>query len=356
MQFMGSVAERPPLAAGRDTADNALAQHSPSVSMLRWHGRLAFTCKLLLAVAVIGWLVWSGRLDFAAFARIGLTADLAWLAAIVFASLALPAVRWWWLLRIQHLDVSFGRAVSMTWAGYAAGLVLPGAASGDLAKGYLILRGRKEARFRALSTILLDRFLGLYALLILGTAGGIWLASRQDFDRTTMKLCISLGALLALGAALVLVMALAPSSRLAAHLLPSNWLEAWKQSHELYERSKTALAGCLVLSLASGMLTTASLTLADRMFGGALGWLAGLVVGPLVILANCLPFSVGGFGVGEAAASALFGQMGSSHGAEAMLLVRLAIAVCSLLGFGAALATRDETLGTAVLDAEPDAV
>ncbi len=52
----------------------------------------------------------------------------------------------------------------LTWAGDPAVLVLPGAASGDVTRSYLVLRRRNDA---APSTILVDRF-GLHSLLFLG--------------------------------------------------------------------------------------------------------------------------------------------------------------------------------------------
>ncbi len=306
-----------------------------------WRRSINYAAKALLAASILTWLVWSGRLDFGPFARIGLSPDLLWLALVVFASLLLPAIRWWWLLRMQRFEVSLWNTISMTWVGYAAALVLPGAAGGDLARGYLMLRGNKEARARAVSTILVDRFAGLYGLLLLGMVGSFWMASQRGLSATAVNLCITLGALVALGAAGVLALFVAPSSRLAARVMPARWLESWQRTHALYCSSKKALAACMGISIVSGMLTTTSLVMADGLLGGGLGWLEGLIVGPLVVLANCLPFSLGGIGIGEAAAGELFEQMGSPRGAEAMLLVRLLIVGCSVFGLFGVLGARN---------------
>ena len=48
--------------------------------------------------------------------------------ALIAGSMIIPAFRWWWLLRIQGLQEPAWKVVSLTWAGYLAGLVLPGTA------------------------------------------------------------------------------------------------------------------------------------------------------------------------------------------------------------------------------------
>jgi uncharacterized membrane protein YbhN (UPF0104 family) len=59
-------------------------------------------------------------------------------------------------------------------------------------------------------------------------------------------------------------------------------------------------------------------------------WSASLLIGPLVVLANCLPFTPGGIGVAEATSSQLFRGVGSTSGAEMMLAIRLMMALLSL--------------------------
>src|SRR5579864_391253 len=106
--------------------------------------------------------------------------ELAVFVGVILLSLIAPALRWWWLLRIQELPVSLSKVLSMTWVGYFTTLLLPGAVSGDVAKGFLIVQGRDNGRTRALSTVLADRGFGLYTLLFMGTLCGLWLAARGE--------------------------------------------------------------------------------------------------------------------------------------------------------------------------------
>ena len=297
----------------------------------RWW--LVLLVKIAVAGAIIAWLC-TDRLDLRRLAQVPLTLDLVLLAALLFGAMLLPAVRWWWLLRIQRIDVSLWRATTLTWVGYATAVILPGAASGDLAKSYLILRQQPEARARSLSTVLVDRMIGVYSLVLLGCLSGGWYVISHRAPPSVWIVFYAMFALLG-GSTLALVwILLAPPRRLLSVVVPLAWADAWRESYRLYHRSKRAMIGCLVLSLASSTLVAASLAAADRVLGGAVSWTASLLVGPLVVLANCLPFTPGGIGVAEAAASELFDQVGSSGGAEMMLAIRLVMATLSLPALG----------------------
>ncbi|HVT30037.1 MAG TPA: lysylphosphatidylglycerol synthase transmembrane domain-containing protein [Lacipirellulaceae bacterium] len=285
--------------------------------------------KAVLAAGIIGWLC-TGPLNMRLLSGVLGSGHLAFLGAIVFASMFLPAIRWYWLLRIQRLNVTLWAVVRMTWIGYVTGLILPGAVSGDLAKGYLVLRDQPEGRARGLSTVLVDRFIGLYTMMTLGVVAA---ARFEAMYQTTAAVHAMLAGLLVLltgatsGAVALLV---APVRRVLARVVPTTLAAAGTESYRLYVNAKLALTGCLVLSLASSAVTAMSLAAADRTLSGNVSWTASLVAGPLVILANSLPITPGGIGVAEATSSQLFAVLGSTNGAEMMLVLRLAMTVLSL--------------------------
>jgi glycosyltransferase 2 family protein len=291
--------------------------------------RLVLTGKIALAASIVGWLC-TGRLDLRQLASVPLSFDLALLIAILFVSMLLPALRWWWLLRIQQVDASLWQATKLTWVGYATALILPGAVGGDLAKSYLIVRAQPTARARSWSTVLVDRLIGLYSLILLGCLSAGWLLAEDPapgFVHVLAYLSVSLLVGSSLGLALVL---LGPWRRMLARYVPLPWMAALRESYDLYRGSKRALAGCLAISLVSSTLTAASLAAADRVLGGDVSWSSSLLVGPLVVLANSVPITPGGIGVAETTASELFNQFGSANGAEMMLAIRLVMAAMSL--------------------------
>ena len=290
---------------------------------------IVLVAKFALAAGILASLGTS-RLELRRFADVPLSLSLVSFVAIVFGSMLLPAVRWWWLLRIQKIDVSLWRAAKLTWLGYAAAVIMPGAASGDLAKGCLILHDQSEAKARSLSTVLVDRIIGVYSLIVLGCLSATWLRMSNPSGQALNAISYALFALLS-GSTLAMTLAvLGPTRRLLARVLPPAWVQAWSESYQQYVQSLTSLAGCLLLSLVGSLFTSASLAAADRAMGGTVSWSASLAIGPLVVLANCLPITPGGIGVAEATASGLFTQAGSANGAEMMLAIRLVMAILSL--------------------------
>jgi uncharacterized membrane protein YbhN (UPF0104 family) len=300
-----------------------------------WRGLFLRLAKAALAVGLLAWLVGSGRLDLS---RIGQLRPSPWFAALAvlgLASMVLPIWRWWLLLRVQGFREPFAGVARLTWAGYFGALLLPGGAGGDFAKGYLILRRRGGARARALSTVMADRVLGLYSLLLLGISSVAWQAWRGQLpsEAAVVAAAVVVLGMTATAAALALLL---PASRgLLFRILPATWRQSWDESFALYAKAPWALALCLGLSLASNVMVLATFSTAGAALGVEVPLGAAFLAGPLVIIASCLPISPGGVGVAETAADGLFGAFGVSGGAAVMLLLRLCSAVLALPGAAA---------------------
>ncbi len=95
------------------------------------------------------------------------------------------AVRWYLLLRCQGFDVRFWRVFHLTLVGIFFNCVGVGYTGGDLVKAYYVARDQPRGRrAEAVYTVGFDRFVGLFGLLLLGSAamsarfGSIWQAPK----------------------------------------------------------------------------------------------------------------------------------------------------------------------------------
>ena len=293
---------------------------------------LILTVKIVLAIGLVAWLVLSDRLQLSRLVSLRMGWPLAALFALVSGSMILPAIRWWWLLRIQGLREPLGKVFRLTWSSYLAALILPGAASGDLTKSFLILRDNRQARARAFSTVLADRFLGLQSLFFLGTLSAVWMAADGRVEMGNGRLLLATVIPLLLMTLGLSVLLINTTRSMLFGFMPRLWCEAWNESFTRYRADLPSLAGCFGVSILSSLMTMASFTVAGRAIGHSIQLGTALIAGPLIVVANCLPITPGGIGIAEAMSSELFGQFGSSAGAEVMLLTRVCSAMAAMLG------------------------
>jgi len=126
--------------------------------------------KLALVGGILYYLISSDRLNLERLLLLKDSPDLLVLILSVLIMLVVPlaALRWWLLLKALGLQVSPRRTFLLTWIGNFFNSTLPGAVSGDLVKGYYIIKTQaEEGRTHAFMTLLIDRFVGLFGLIVI---------------------------------------------------------------------------------------------------------------------------------------------------------------------------------------------
>ena len=121
------------------------------------------------------------------------------LAAVLVAfNTALTFVRWYLLVRAQNLPFTLKSAFRLGLVGYFYNTFLPGAVGGDLLKAAYIAR-EQERRTVAVATVLLDRAIGLWGLVVVValTGSGFWLLApdmmrSQPYLRQTVTIALGL--------------------------------------------------------------------------------------------------------------------------------------------------------------------
>ncbi|MEX0676119.1 MAG: lysylphosphatidylglycerol synthase transmembrane domain-containing protein [Pirellulales bacterium] len=284
---------------------------------------LLWFVKMALAIACLAWLAYSGRLDLARLRVVSLSPELLLLLVCVMASLVIPAVRWWCLLKAQGLSESLAYVLRLTWFGYFASLFLPGAAGGDAAKALLIVRRQPRDKLRALSTVLVDRYLGLYSVLVVGLAAFVWIVLSESATSSVLLIGGALLGLLLAMTAVPLLVLWAPSRYLFQRWMPRKWHPPIDAVCAEYVASKPTLWLAFGLSIVSNLCVFAGLLAAAHVLEFAASPAAVFLSGPVITLANLIPLTPGGIGVGEAASQYLMATLNSAGGAEMMMFFRL---------------------------------
>lgn len=112
------------------------------------------------------------RMDF----RKGLLAIL-----LFFPVPILQSIRLVWMLAVQNVRLSYWNAFKLSYAGNFFNFALPGFFGGDLIKAYYVSRFTHR-KTEAVTTVFLDRLVGLSGLMILATVTFAFAWNRIDWD------------------------------------------------------------------------------------------------------------------------------------------------------------------------------
>lgn len=321
---------------------------SPSPSRRGVPPGLALAARLLVVGVLLAWI--ATRIDFAEFGRTLLAADpllLAAAAAVVVLAHTTAAYRWHRLLLAAGASWRFGRSFAVYAAGVFLGLFIPTGVGGDVYR-LARVRGSGAGILRGAATILLERAIGLLALLLLGSG----FVAAHPATRP-WALVFGLGALAGLGGLAALWLPGGPEwvarmlDRVPGRGMGDRMRKAFPA--DAMSRLHGAIPGTVLLSLANHSWLLLVNVLLARGFALPLTWTTVCAAVPLVLLAAQIPITPGGAGIREAAYVYFFGRVGLEEGsALALALGWFALLVLvSLLGAIGLLFDRDAAPPTA---------
>jgi uncharacterized membrane protein YbhN (UPF0104 family) len=300
--------------------------------------------RLAVVAALLAWV--ASRVDFGSFLRTLASADARGLAAaggFVLTAHLCAAWRWHRLLVAAGSSWRFGRSLAVYAAGVFLGLFLPTGVGGDV---YRIARVQGSGTGLGLgaATIVLERAIGLFALLVvgigfvaaapgtrpwalplaLGIVGGVIGLFALFVPGGLERLADGLGRLPRFGPA--------AAARVRAVLAP-----------EALDRLRGALAGTVLLSVVNHLLLLAVNVTLARALGLEAPWSAICAAAPLVLLAAQIPIAPGGLGVREAGYVFFLGRLGVGEGPALALALAWAALLYAVGGMAALglLADRD---------------
>ena len=282
--------------------------------------------KLGLTFGILYYLYVKGMLDFTRV-RVVLT-DI----KVVSISLGLlcstttaTVFRWWMLLKGQGLEVSLREALRLTMIGVFFNTAIPGAVSGDLVKGYYVVRQQPagRGRIRAFTTLLLDRLLGLSALICVS-----FVAMAMNYEAVlaspTLKSLATLITLLCLGVLgfFAFVLIEWPFSNKLLELLKKmpagEYLSKLYEAVKAYENCRHYVVKGFLVSIAIHCVIIGVFLLLARALGGfdqvSVDQFYFLV--PFGLLVTAIPIAPAGLGTGHAAFAWLFQQVGAPGAAD----------------------------------------
>lgn len=309
--------------------------------------RLVWTIvRIGVVISIIYFLIHSGAIDIN---KLGQMLKNGWsylgficlLICVFFAIL-----RWKVLLNSVEIYPSLGKITRLTFIGLAFNTVIPGAVSGDIIKAYYLARGRSR-KTEAITTIIIDRFIGLFTFLV--TAGlaiiGILICRREIVNTFNELRDIRIMGLIVILLTLSMVFGfiICFSFRLQQSCLV-RWLTTKAPAHTIIGRIYSTIYSfrdkkrALLLAMSLSVVVQFPVILSMYFFSkGAndttLTFTHYLFLAPIAQILNAIPLGPGGLGTGEAFVYILFKLFGSLNGANIMAMFHIAMIIFSVIGF-----------------------
>lgn len=255
--------------------------------------------RRLVAVVLVGALVASVRLDD----LVAALSELTWPVAVFLVYISgvlifISALKWKLFLESFGRSVSLVRLNALYYVGYFVNLLLPSHVGGDAVRSWYL--GRSVGQHEAFAATILERLLGLVAML------GLGLISMWFVPNAPWQIRLSIAAMAA-GLATAIGVALSPRCLAFVGRIPRTekvvgHLGKVQQVLRSAAADRRVLAKTLLLSLLYHSLTVVNTVAA----AAAVGWF-GVPVGdlfvvlPVILLIGALPITPSGLGIQEGA-------------------------------------------------------
>jgi uncharacterized protein (TIRG00374 family) len=219
--------------------------------------------------------------------------------------------RWYRLNEVQGINLSFKHTIMPTYIGIGFNAVLPGSVGGDFVRLYFILKEFPKKKSAAILSILVDRINGLMGIIVIAClTAPYYFETYRNNDALFYILLTCFGICLGGAAAFFICTSLlsknsAFSKKLMHRLASTRFAETASSLIEaihVYRHAKLIILESLIVSISTQLLLLLVVTIIGKMMGlppvSPFDYMIALVIGQI---ANLVPLTPGGIGVGEAA-------------------------------------------------------
>ncbi|MCB9854460.1 MAG: flippase-like domain-containing protein [Phycisphaerales bacterium] len=296
--------------------------------------------QIAIAIGLLAWLIRSGALRWPVLSRLFASPGFVAIAMLlVIGNYLFLTLRLMSIVRASGGRLAWATAMRFTITAAFAGWLIPGGLGSDMTKAYLLGHGFDGDVSRGIGVALLDRLLGLAALLVLAVCGQLATLDamlRIPTLRSLFGVCVAA----TVGFSLLFSIGLVCSGRIGERMADDRCRRGGIAG--VVFRVFAALAATARRPGLLGVGFVWSLCAQASVVGAAIVVCFGLTgaapnattcaLVPVGLVANALPLSPGGLGVGEAVFDSLFAMAGTAGGAEIALSWRALAVVGSLPG------------------------
>ena len=264
---------------------------------------------------------------------------------IICISNVFVSIRWKILLLILDIRLSFFRLYGINWISQFFATVLPGTVSMDLVKAFYVIKEKKNIAPRSLclSSIIVDRLLGFFGMLIIASLGillnysAVIVDSRfQILSTTVLVLVVCVGIIFG-----VILFPFYekkdPIFKLISRLPFNKLFEKLYRALKAYEGQAVPLCVCLLLSVFVQMAIVVSfmaITFAIKETNASFPIFLFII--PVGEVSTVVPLAPGGIGVGHVVFDLLYESAGIKGGADVFnvfTVIRLSLGLIGVIPY-----------------------
>ncbi|HSI84468.1 MAG: lysylphosphatidylglycerol synthase transmembrane domain-containing protein [Candidatus Methylacidiphilales bacterium] len=281
---------------------------------------LGLTIRIVVSVVILAWL--ARHIDWAQMRTIAGQINPVWLGAaflFVLPTILFTAWRWQVLARVQDIRLTLRQAIELGMVGQFFNSFLLGSSGGDVVKIYYATQAAPSRRAAAALSVVIDRILGLLALLIIAIVLAI-LHLEVLTSTNQSKYAVWTMFLVAAGAVGAVVFSLAgkPIQRwfekrnLWTKIPLHGLLEKLLHAYDRFARSGPVIGWALMISIVSHVFGLTGCYCVIRSLQIEPNLWQFLATLPTMLILAAIPISISGFGVREGLAVVFLGLLGIS--------------------------------------------
>lgn len=289
---------------------------------------ISIAARYLIGFLIITWLLNTNLIDLRVLKLINIQLAIA-AALLVSIQILLAGWRVQLLLAAHGIPVGIWRCLAYNCVGIFYSLFLPGGMSGDLARAYCFWRHCTEASKSALfGALFVDRLVGTVAMLVLGLIAGTFLMTALGLQKFVLASWLGFAILGVSYFSIILLHHKGDKTR-AGFI---GRLLRFIEKIDLQEYSFSILCTSSGLGLAGHLCAVLVIYLCSDLMRSGLDFLQIVAVAPIGLLANALPLTPGGLGIGEQGFDLLYRMIGGSQGGNSFLLTRVFLFAPGIFG------------------------
>lgn len=286
--------------------------------------------KIIVACALVAALVYSLDWDKLPDHIAALNAII-WLAALVILiEIPVNATKWSWALRLHDVRVPWFHLMRAGCIAYFLNNFLPSGIGGDVYRVYKTLPAAGEEKSRAVSAVIVERLVGLIAMLCNAAIGAFFLSDAYPFAKAVEIAAIVGFAVFVVGAIAVYLGWFKAPVRI---LQKRAFLAPFISNLQRIARLRIEWVPLLVISFGFQLLAAAVVYFTFMGIGEPTSFSAALLITAAAGVAAVIPISISGIGVveGSIAGTAILLGIDNDTAVLAALVLRLLVVPISAL-------------------------